>query len=280
MSLNVRPFEETDRTAIFGWIEALGWNPGERDGECLLATDPAGLFVVEKDGVAAACASGIAYDGRCGFGGGLIVDPAWRGRHASTVLAMYRHVAAYLGERCVGMDAMPSSQPFFAAVGCCSAYRHLRFEGPLPGGRPSEAIVPLGEVRFEDVCDYDAANFPARRERFLRVWLEAYGPGGWACVRGGRLAGFGVLRRARRGWRVGPLQADDSETAEDLLRAMGAAIGGGDAALDVPESNAAAMALVRRLGLREAFATERMYLRGVPDVSTARTYSIASYEFG
>lgn len=280
MGLRIRKIEPADRDAIFGWVEALGWNPGEHDGACLLATAPDGMFVAGRDGVPVGCATAIAYDEHYGFVGALVVDPALRGKGPATMLAICRHILAYLGERNVGMDVMPSTRDFFASIGCLPAYRHWRFEGVLPAGCSSAAIVPLAEVAFESLCDYDAAQFPARRERFLRVWLEAYGSGGWACLRDGRLAGFGVLRRARRGWRVGPLLADDAEAAAELLGTMAVTCGGDRVALDVPEANPAAMALVRSLGLVAVFETTRMYNRRRLELTPDRVYSIASYEFG
>ncbi len=75
MGLTIRNITMDDRAAIFGWVEALGWNPGEKDGECLLATDPDGMFMAERDGVAVGCATAIAYDEHFGFVGQL---PCWR----------------------------------------------------------------------------------------------------------------------------------------------------------------------------------------------------------
>ena len=280
MGVKIRKIGVGDRESVFGWVEALGWNPGERDAECLLEVDSDGAFMAERDGKPVGCATGIAYDGEFGFVGALVVDPAMRGRGPATALAIYRHLLAHLGERNVGMDAMPATKKFFEATGCLPAYRHWRFEGELPKGERYGAAVRAAEIPFEAICAYDAENFPARREKFLRAWLGAYGGGGWAIERDGRLAGFGVVRRARRGWRVGPLLADDPAAAEGLLLAMGASCGGGAAALDVPESNAAAVALAKNFGMKETFETTRMYSRRIPDLSTEKTYSIASYEFG
>ena len=280
MGVRIRKIGLGDRESVFGWVEALGWNPGERDAECLLEVDPDGAFMAERDGKPVGCATGIAYDGQFGFVGALVVDPAMRGRGPATALAIYRHLLAHLGERNVGMDATSATKKFFEAMGCVAAYRHWRFEGELPAGKGQGKAVRAAEMPFEALCDYDAANFPARREKFLRAWLGAYGGGSWAIARGGNLAGFGVVRRARRGWRVGPLLADDPDAAEELLLAMGAACGGGPAALDVPEGNAAAMALARRWDMKETFETTRLYSRRIPEISPERTYSIASYEFG
>ena len=280
MGLTIRTFDERDRDTLVSWVVELGWNPGLRDGDCLLETDPKGVFIAEIDGRMVGCATGIAYDDTFGFVGALVVDPALRGNAQHVLLRIYRCIKDYLGVRNVGIDAMPVTQHFFAAVGCVTAYRHIRFEGPIIGGVLSPGIVPLTEVPFEDVCACDAVCFPARRERFLRLWLEAYGAGGFACLRQGRLAGFGVLRKALRGFRVGPLLADDPGIAEDLLRAMGTRSGIESVALDIPEPNTSALALAERVGLARGYDTARMYLRVVPELPLERIFGIASYEFG
>ena len=280
MKLNIRPIEERDRETLFSWVAGLGWNPGERDGECLLATDPGGMMMAELDGRPAGCATSIAYDDGFGFVGALVVDPSLRGQAPRYALQLYRAVSGHMGDRNVGMDATPVSEPFFRSTGCARAYRHFRFEGVLARGEARGDVVALGGVPFADLCDYDARCFPARRERFLRIWLAAYGEGGFACVRDGRLAGFGVLRKALRGYRVGPLLADDAAAAEGLLHAMGARAGGEVVALDVPEPNGAAMALAGKLGLARGFATARLYRHAIPAVSLERVFGIASSEFG
>lgn len=280
MNLIIRKIENRDREVLFSWVTGLGWNPGIKDGECLLATDPDGMLLAELDGVPVGCATAIVYDDRFGYVGTLVVDPALRGKAQRVVTHLYRRTLEYFGERNFGVDALPITQKFSTGVGNLLAYRHLRFEGPITLNRLCRDIVPLLEIPFEDICDYDAACFPARREKFWRIWLNAYGAGGFACRRHGRLAGFGVLRRALRGFRIGPLLADHVEIAEELLQAMGTLSGHDSVALDLPEANAAAVALVERLGWVRGFDTARMYSRLVPHLPLERIFGIASYEFG
>ena len=53
-----------------------------------------------------------------------------------------------------------------------------------------------------DVEAYDATVFPAPRTAFLRAWIDAPGHAGCALVRDGRLAGFGVIRPCRTGYKI------------------------------------------------------------------------------
>lgn len=280
MTMIIRKIEERDRKAVFEWLAGLGWNPGIRDAECLMATDPDGMFMAELDGVPVGCATAIAYNEQFGFAGALVVDPKLRGKQQGFMLKIFRHVNAYMGDRLVGTDALPLTQQFFENTGCRPAYRHIRYEGVLAAKTRGSDIVPLSEVPFPDLVAYDAANFPVPRPHFLRVWLEAYGAGGFACLRNDRLAGFGVIRQALRGFRVGPLVADQAGIAESLLRSMQRMAGEKNVALDVPESNVHAITLAQQLGFKQGFDTLRMYKPAVPDIPEMRTFGIASYEFG
>jgi hypothetical protein len=54
--------------------------------------------------------------------------------------------------------------------------------------------------------------------------------------RDGQLAGWGMIRPCRKGHKIGPLVADDRASAEVVLSALLASVGGGEIFLDVPES--------------------------------------------
>lgn len=74
-----------------------------------------------------------------------------------------------------------------------------------------------------------------------------------------KLAGYGVIRKCRRGYKIGPLFADREEIAETLFLALTGRIPGEEFFLDIPEPNAAAGLLVRRHNMQSVFETARMY---------------------
>jgi hypothetical protein len=78
-------------------------------------------------------------------------------------------------------------------------------------------------------------------------------------MRDGGLVGWGVIRPCRKGFKIGPLVADDRATAEVVLSALLASVGGGEMFLDVPSINRNAVALAQDLGLVPVFETARMY---------------------
>jgi hypothetical protein len=101
-----------------------------------------------------------------------------------------------------------------------------------------------------------------------------------ALVRDGRLRAWGVIRPCRKGFKIGPLVADDSGCAECILGALAAAVGGGELFLDVPEPNAEAVALARAHGLAAIFETARMYTGPIRPVRLTRVFGVTTLELG
>ncbi|MCC7274860.1 MAG: GNAT family N-acetyltransferase, partial [Alphaproteobacteria bacterium] len=114
----------------------------------------------------------------------------------------------------------------------------------------------------------------------LALWAALPQSRGLAAVADGRLTGYGVVRRCRVGWKIGPLFADAAATAERLFRGLAAETGGGPVHLDVPEVNAEAVALAERHGLVPSFETARMYRGPAPLVDLEGTYGVTTFELG
>jgi hypothetical protein len=99
-------------------------------------------------------------------------------------------------------------------------------------------------------------------------------------VRHGRLAGWGVIRPCRKGFKIGPLVADDRASAEAVLTALLARVGGGEIFLDVPSINREAIALAQDFGLAPVFETARMYTGAIPPLRLERVFGVTSFELG
>jgi hypothetical protein len=130
---------------------------------------------------------------------------------------------------------------------------------PLRPGCAAGWCRRVTEVPLATVEVYDATVFSASRTAFLGAWIGSPGHIGRALVRDGGPAGWGVTGPCRKGRKIGPLVADDRATAEVVLSALLASVGGGEIFLDVPSINRDAVALAQDLGLTPLFETARMY---------------------
>jgi hypothetical protein len=161
------------------------------------------------------------------------------------------------------------------------AYANVRYGGTVAApAAPRIDIMALSDVPFAAVETDDATVFPAPRSAFLRAWIDARGHIGCALMRDGRLAGWGVIRTCRKGFKIGPLVADDRATAEAVLSALLAKVGGGEIFLDVPAINREAIALAQDFGLAPVFETARMYTGAIPPLRLKRVFGVTSFELG
>ena len=266
-----------DLGLALSWAAAEGWNPGLHDAGSFHAADPDGFFIGELGGEPVGCISAVAYDDRFGFLGLYIVRPEFRGRGFG--LALWRAGMTYLGNRNIGLDGVVAQQANYTKSGFTLAYRNIRYEG-IGGGPASSDVIDLATLPFEIVAQYDRQLFPSSRDRFLRSWLAQAGRTAIGVLENDRLRGYGVLRPCRRGYKVGPLFADDDEIAGRIYRGLSASIPGEPIFLDVPEVNRGAVALAARAGMSPVFETARMYTKRPPDTPMNRVYGVTTFELG
>ena len=285
------------------WAAGEGWNPGPADGGCFLAQDPDGFFLGRIGGRPVSVVSVVNYGETFSFLGFYLVHPDFRGLGHG--YATWRAGLEHAGNRVIGLDGVLAQQDNYRRSGFRLAHRNIRYVGAVtvgtvavgtsasggPGSRSGAGpiVVPVAEVGRPAVEAYDGGRFPAERPVFLDHWLTAPGHIGYAAVSDGGLVGYGVIRPAPAFAKIGPLFADTPEVAEALFRALisGLAAASGpeaslspEVALDVPETNPAAVALAERYGMKPSFETARMYTGPVRDMEMASVFGITSFELG
>jgi hypothetical protein len=267
-------------TIAIPWMTEAGWNPGLHDAETFLTTDPEGFHVGLLDGEPIAIVSGVRYDDAFAFLGCYIVRADQRGHGYGLAI---HEVARQRLEGCVqGGDGVLENVAAYERIGRVFAYRNARFEGVrATTPRRRDRTVDATTLPIDQIEATDRPCFPAPRRAFLRAWLDQ--PDAVARALPGRdgLRGYGVIRSCARGWKVGPLFADDDAAAEAILDALLEPIPVGDPwVLDIPEPNAAAMALVARRQLERVFATARMYTGPAPSIALDRVFGVTTFELG
>lgn len=268
---------------LVGWAAAEGWNPGPHDAEVFYAADPGGFHGFFVDGRMVAGGALVSYGGRYGFMGLFIVRPDCRGRGIGRELWFRRR--DWLRSRleagaAIGMDGVVAMQPFYARGGFVSAFKDERYRkaGARQRLDPRVRVLEAGDHGLVEACDSRCFGVP--RPDFLKPWMALPGNRMFRHVTDGRLEGFVVMRKAGKGYKVGPLFADDGAVAERLYRACLDAVPGEDVFLDIPLANPEAVALVQRLGATPVFECARMYLGTPPEVPAGQVFGITSFELG
>ena len=264
-----------DAELALDWAAAEGWNPGRHDAASCLAADPEGLLVGLVDGVPVAVIGCVRYADAFGFVGLYIVREDLRGRGHGIALWDVGH--DHLGELPSALEGVEAQIPNYARSGYVAGGWTQRWQAT---SRTTATPHPdLAPVTVADVLELDTRAFGVPREAFLQGWLgqpEAVARGLW---RNGRLAGYGLRRRCRVGWKVGPLFAPDLATAGLLLDGLVADVQG-PYWIDIPRAHPDATRLATDRDMQPVFRTSRMVRGRAPAHDASLVYGVSSLELG
>ncbi|MDR5700902.1 GNAT family N-acetyltransferase [Agromyces aerolatus] len=265
---------------VVRWAAAEGWNPGVHDAEAFYAADPEGFFVGVVDGEVVASISVVRYDPSYAFLGFYLVRPDQRGKGYG--FRLWSHALEHTRATTIGLDGVVAQIPAYERAGFRTAYRSVRYVTNSSPGRVSPSVRPVEHGDVARVLEFDRDVFGVDRAGFVRDWLSRTGVHAELTERGGAVVGYGAIRPATTGVRIGPLFAESSQIADELLSALLAMVPSGtQVAIDLPESNphAAPLALVRHMTAE--FETVRMYAGGPPPPArTDRIFGVTSFELG
>lgn len=279
----VRPMRREELGTAVQWAEREGWNPGRFDAASYFAADPEGFFAGELDGKLISTISLVKYGDAFAFLGFYIVAPEFRGRGFG--LQIWREACRAAGTRTVGLDGVMAQQENYRKSGFIFQYSHIRYRGvagETAAAAPDAKPEALSAVSFDALAAYDAVHFGADRKRFLSGWIgQRESKGLLIRAASGEPAGYGIIRPAVRGWRIGPLFADTPELADALLCGLTRELPKGtEYFIDIPESNADAEVLIRRHRLEPGFKTARMYANGALTLPVSEIYGTTTLELG
>jgi GNAT superfamily N-acetyltransferase len=242
------------------------WNQTTEDWRMLLEAGAGWVAVVDGCGVGTATV--VPYDETFAWIGMVLVDSAYRRRGIGTALLetaieqARRHGAARL-------DATPQGRPLYARLGFEVEAEIVRMVRPATGHALSRSTAPV-DLRclpitvdaLPELMGYDIVAFGAPRTGILealRVRAPAYA---YYALRDGVLAGYCLGRSGSGLEQIGPVVADDVETAQALLRAALSHVRDRGVIVDVPAVRPAWFAHLATLGFERRRAFTRMYLSG------------------
>ncbi|HEY4169184.1 MAG TPA: GNAT family N-acetyltransferase [Reyranella sp.] len=280
MAFEIATASADDVLRIMGWARDEGWNPANTDWVAFHAVDPGAFLIGRLDGEPVVSISVTRYGANLGFLGCYIARPVVRGKGYG--IRIWNAGMKRLEGRNVGLDGVPAQQANYKKSGYRLSWNNARHEGVLAATPPVPAGVRLVDARslpFDRLAAYDRRFFPEARDSFLAPWITAPERTALVALKDGEIAGFGVIRAAVTGARIGPLYAASSEIAAALIGKLAAAMPG-QVAVDVPSFNQLAKRLAEQLGLRPAFETARMYTGPDPAFDRAGLFGVTSFELG
>lgn len=276
--MRIAPMSLDDLNTALDWAALEGWNPGLDDAGAFLAADPGGFLMgwIGEEPVASIAV--VRHNDDFGFLGLYICRPDWRGKGHGW--ALWQAGLDLLGDRTVGLDGVAAQEANYARSGFVLDRRTVRHQGLVdPMAGPD--IRPAMAAMMPDLIALDRAAHGIERAAYLTAWFTGT-PARRTRVslRDGKLTGLGTIRRCREGLKAGPLIAADAGEAEALLHALAAEFPGQPLALDVPDTNEAAMEMATRLGLQPVFGTARMYKGPAPACRIGAVFGETTLELG
>ena len=283
--ITLRPMTLADIPLGMQLKEQAGWNQTSADWQMLLGAGTGLVATVEGRSVGTATV--VPYGDAFSWVGMILVDRGVRRRGIGT--ALLRAAIALAREHgAARLDATPQGKPLYAGLGFREEYDLVRMmrpgADPLPV-RPSEqcnlACSPVTDDAWSELSGTDLAVFGADRVSVLRALWRRAPAYAYAARRGDALVGYCFGRSGSIYDQIGPIVAEDPDTAWTLLCAALPRCGGRDVILDVPTSQRTWRARLARLGFERRRGFTRMCLEcghtfGLPDPQ----YAIAGPEIG
>ena len=283
----IGPMTAPEVDVIVGWAADEGWNPGLHDVAIAYREQPSAFLALRRGTELVGGASVMAYGEAWGFLGLFIVRADLRSQGLGTCL--WDELLASLRGRLapdapIGLDGVVAMQPFYRRSGFVDAYRDIRFSGhPVCAADPQVVVLegvqltPAGE---RELVAYDEALALGPRRSFMRHWFTAPGVLVATLRHTTGLGAIGAMRPCREGFKLGPVLAATPDDAARVIRSLAAQSHGALVQLDVPEPNAAGVAIAAELGLEQSFECARMYLGPMPEIAVHRVFGVTSFELG
>lgn len=279
-----RPLRTEDCAACVPLSAEPHWNQIAADWQLMIeAGDSFGLFTPEGRLVASGLT--VPFDGPFGWISMILVTQAFRRRGLATHL-MRRCMDALLARGLTpALDATPEGRQVYLRLGFEDVYRLTRFlaAAPRPVPAPAPPGVSLRPMQLADlpaVEAYDRVPFGAGRGYVLADLQRRQPASAWLAERSGRVTGFAVARDGRTCAQIGPVVADDAQTASALTMAALAVIAG-PVCVDVGDRHASLAGSLQAAGFAPLLPFIRMiHGRSEPYDDPVRVFVIGGPELG
>eukprot|EP01040_Poterioochromonas_malhamensis_P016918 gene16918-19322_t len=281
---------EEIRDTHLGLSAEEGWNPGPNDWRSFSAIDPSGFFVGVKDGEIVACISALRVDPNHGYIGYYICKKEHRGKGYG--LPLFQAGLKKLwdeGISCIGLDGILMQVPNYEKSGFVPYFESTRYlfvkssSSPLAAEEQSRIVNAkdneLHEERLRDILALQQSIQTITYESYYRALFQDENVKALSYYSSdNEIVGFGVIRPAMEGYRLGPLYANDAEVARVLFKALVGDLSlGSKVIMEIANVNTSALGLdLKPL----AAVCMHMYTQPPPPSDLSRVFALQSWTIG
>jgi GNAT superfamily N-acetyltransferase len=260
--IEIRPFREADLPQAMRLKEEADWNQTQTDWLRLIELGPEGNFVAAFKEKVIGTVTTIIYERRLAWIGMMLVDAAYRRQGIGA--GLMRTALDYLqGHEVVSakLYATPAGRPLYESLGFREEGRIERWQGRSSGMRKKE-LVSIRKFKFPDgnalikigsedalrITAMDRQAFGADRGALLDLLIKDCPKGPLMAIDSkGKLLGYALSRPGSKAFYIGPIGAENNETALTLLDGILGQLAGKSVYLDFnPGCGIAREALLKR----------------------------------
>ena len=259
-----------------------GWNQLARDWELFLQTHSNGCRVgVDDRGNVVGTVATIPYENHFAWIGMVLVDPSKRRQGIGTQL-LREALQLTSGLETIKLDATPAGREVYLKLGFVDEYKIVRMRSQtITSGNVPPGARPMKENDFPSLLKFDREVFGANRQYVLESLFKDAPQYAFIVEEQGRVLGFCLGRHGYDFDQIGPLIANDTNRATQLLYSTLRRVGDKPIVLDVLTHTPSWIAIVSSLGFKELRPLIRMYrgsnsYPGVP----GKQFAILGPEFG
>ena len=278
------PLTSNELSDVEALVAEAGWNQTDADWRIFLELGHV-YAVRNSDARVIASAATLPHDGKFAWISMVLVSAEYR----------RQGLASGLMRRCIDdltaaglvpiLDATPDGRAVYRALGFKDIWGYHRMALRALQAVPTSfderiEVHSITDFVWPSLCDYDAAAFGARRDAMLSRLRARLPQAELYATRGGKITGLLMGRDGRTANQLGPLIADDDETAMALLQQAAAAIAA-PIYLDIADAKSRLRGWLETIGFTDIRPLTRMILgssRRFDDPE--RTYAVAGPEFG
>ncbi len=282
-NISIEKINKDDLHTLINWALDEGWNPGKNDVDVFWNTDPDGFYGFYSDDKLIAGGAIISYNREFGFMGLFIVHKDYRNKGLGNKLWHFRRdllISRLHSNASIGMDGVLAMQPFYNKGGFNIAFRDERYEFNSQNIPASSNVSLINQEDVTDIIEYDQIHFGFQRSNFLINWLQMPESKAVKYSENDKILGYAVIRKADKGYKIGPLFADNPAVAEELFKSSLSIAPDNLIYLDIPTTNQNAIDLVEKYNGNYVFECARMYYGTPPKIDINNIYGITTFELG
>lgn len=272
-----------DIPAGLSLCRSAGWNQTAEDWRLFLTLSPAGCCVaVDDEGGVRGTVATVGYGGRFSWIGMVLVDPTHQ-RQGIGIQLLREALHILQEEETIKLDATPAGRQIYVQLDFQDEYRISRMEAKeIPVDKlEDDDLRPIFPHDIYSLMDSDAEVFGASREPVLQNILIRSPHLAYLCRDERKVKGYCFGRTGHNFNHIGPVIAEDFETAKRVVSAALKSCNGRPVVMDALLHTPEWIAWLSSLGFTEQRPLIRMYrgLNASPGVPE-KQFAILGPEFG